>query len=146
MRILLINGPNLNTLGQREPEIYGRLTLADIETRVAERAKALGAELRTFQSNHEGALIDYLQQEAPEADGIIINGGAFTHYSLALRDALAIAGKPAIEVHISNIYSRERFRRRSVTADVCRGMVTGLGWFGYIAALEALVEEVGTES
>ncbi len=146
MRILLINGPNLNTLGQREPEIYGRLTLADIEARVAERAKALGAELRTFQSNHEGAIIDYLQQEAPEADGIIINGGAFTHYSLALRDALASAGTPAIEVHISNIYSRERFRRRSVTADVCRGMVTGLGWFGYIAALEALVEELGTES
>ena len=145
MRILLINGPNLNTLGQREPEIYGRLTLADIETRVAERAKALGAELRTFQSNHEGAIIDYLQQEAPDADGIIINGGAFTHYSLALRDALAGAGTPAIEVHISNIYSRERFRRRSVTADVCRGMVTGLGWFGYIAALEALVEELGTE-
>ena len=144
MRILLINGPNLNTLGQREPEIYGRLTLADIETRVAERAKALGAELRTFQSNHEGAIIDYLQQEALDADGIIINGGAFTHYSLALRDALASAGTPAIEVHISNIYSRERFRRRSVTADVCRGMVTGLGWFGYIAALEALVEEVGT--
>ena len=143
MRILLINGPNLNTLGQREPEIYGRLTLADIETRVAERAKALGAELRTFQSNHEGAIIDYLQQEAPDADGIIINGGAFTHYSLALRDALAGAGTPAIEVHISNIYSRERFRRRSVTADVCRGMVTGLGWFGYIAALEALVEELG---
>ena len=145
MRILLINGPNLNTLGQREPEIYGRLTLADIETRVAERAKALGAELRTFQSNHEGAIIDYLQQEAPDADGIIINGGAFTHYSLALRDALASAGTPAIEVHISNIYSRERCRRRSVTADVCRGMVTGLGWFGYIAALEALVEELGTE-
>ena len=143
MRILLINGPNLNTLGQREPEIYGRLTLADIETRVAERAKALGAELRTFQSNHEGALIDYLQKEAPDADGIIINGGAFTHYSLALRDAIAGAGTPAIEVHISNIYSRERFRRRSVTADVCRGMVTGLGWFGYIAALEALVEELG---
>ena len=140
MRILLINGPNLNTLGEREPDIYGHLTLSDIESRVAERAKELGAEVRAFQSNHEGALVDYLQQEAPAADGIIINGGALTHYGLSLRDALAGAGKPAIEVHISNIYGRERFRRRSVTADVCRGMVTGLGWFGYIAALEALVE------
>ncbi len=140
MRILLINGPNLNTLGEREPDVYGHLTLADIESRVAKRAKELGAEVRAFQSNHEGAIIDYLQQEAPAADGIIINAGALTHYGLSLRDALAGAGKPAIEVHISNIYGRERFRRRSVTADVCRGMVTGLGWFGYIAALEALVE------
>ena len=140
MRILLINGPNLNTLGQREPEVYGRLSLADIEARVAERAKALGAELRAFQSNHEGALIDFLQREGPEAGGIIINPGALTHYGLSLRDALAASGKPAIEVHISNIYGRERFRRRSVTADVCRGVVAGLGWFGYVAALEALVE------
>jgi 3-dehydroquinate dehydratase-2 len=144
MRMLLINGPNLNTLGQREPEVYGRLTLAEIEARVAERAKALGVELRAFQSNHEGALVDYLQQEAPAADGIIINPGALTHYGLSLRDALAAAGKPAIEVHISNIYGREWFRRRSVTADVCRGLVAGLGWFGYIAALEALVQDLGT--
>ena len=143
MRILLINGPNLNTLGRREPEVYGRVTLADIEARVAERAKALGAELRAFQSNHEGAIVDYLQREEPSADGIIINPGALTHYGLSLRDALAAAGKPTIEVHISNIYGRERFRRRSVTAEVCLGLVAGLGWFGYVAALEALVEQLG---
>ncbi len=140
MRILLINGPNLNLLGKREPEIYGRLTLAQIEARVAGRAKALGVELRTFQSNHEGAIVDYLQAEAPLADGIILNGGALTHYGLSLRDALIAVGKPAIEVHISNIHGREWFRRRSVTAEVCIGVVAGLGWFGYVAALEALVE------
>jgi 3-dehydroquinate dehydratase-2 len=140
MRILLINGPNLNMLGQREPEIYGTLTLADIEKRVSERATALGAELRTFQSNHEGAIVDFLQQEAPGADGIILNGGALTHYGLSLRDALSWAGRPTIEVHISNIHGREWFRRRSVTAEVCRGVIAGLSWHGYIAALEALVE------
>ena len=142
MRILLINGPNLNTLGQREPEVYGTTTLAEIESRVAERAKALGAEVRAFQSNHEGAIVDFLQQEGPGADGIVINPAAFSHYSLALRDALAATGKPAIEVHISNIHGREWFRRRSVTGEVCRGVIAGLGWRGYLAALEALVEEL----
>ena len=140
MRILLINGPNLNTLGQREPEVYGSLTLADIESRVADRAETHGAELRTFQSNHEGAIVDFIQAEAPDADGIIINPGALTHYGLSLRDALAGADTPAIEVHISNVYGREPFRRRSVTAAVCHGLVAGLGWYGYVAALEALVE------
>jgi 3-dehydroquinate dehydratase-2 len=144
MRILLINGPNLNMLGRRQPEIYGTMTLQDIVDKVTKRAQELDVEIVSFQSNHEGAIVDFLQQEAPSAGGIIINPGALTHYGLSLRDALAAAGKPAIEVHISNIYGRERFRRRSVTADVCRGVVAGLGWYGYVAALEALAKEPGT--
>ena len=138
MRILLINGPNLNTLGQREPEVYGSTTLAEIEARAKEKASVLGVELRTFQANGEGAIIDFIQAESKQAVGIIINPGAYTHYSLALRDALAAAALPAIEVHISNIYGREKFRHRSVTADVCQGVVSGLGWRGYLLALEAL--------
>ena len=139
MRILLINGPNLNTLGTREPDVYGTTTLPEIEARVKEKAGALNAEVRTFQSNSEGAIIDFIQAESPNAAGIIINPGALTHYSLALRDALAASGLPAIEVHISNIYGREHFRRRSVTAACCWGIVAGLGWRGYVAALDALV-------
>ena len=142
MRILVINGPNLNTLGTREPEVYGTDTLADIMGRVEERARALEVEVKSFQSNHEGAIIDFVQQEAPQADGIVINPGALTHYGLSLRDALAGCGRPAIEVHISNLYVREPFRRRSVTAAVCAGVISGLGWRGYLLALEALVELV----
>ena len=138
MRILLINGPNLNTLGTREPDVYGNVTLPEIEARVRDKANALNVEVRAFQSNSEGALIDFIQAEAPEAAGIIINPGALTHYSFALRDALAASHLPAIEVHISNIYGREHFRRRSVTAACCLGIVAGLGWRGYVAALESL--------
>jgi 3-dehydroquinate dehydratase-2 len=145
MKILLVNGPNLNLLGQREPEVYGSVTLADIEARVREHAAGLNAEVLSFQSNHEGAIVDFLQEQASEADGLIINGGALTHYGLSLRDAIAASGLPAIEVHISNIYGRESFRRRSVTAAVCRGMVTGLGWQGYLAALDALVQMLREE-
>ncbi|HZQ35433.1 MAG TPA: type II 3-dehydroquinate dehydratase [Dehalococcoidia bacterium] len=139
MRILLINGPNLNTLGTRRPEVYGTTTLAQIEARVRERAAAHGAEIVAFQSNHEGALLDFIQQEAPAADGILINPGAFTHYSYALRDALEACERPIIEVHLSNIHARESFRHTSVIAPIALGQVAGLGWRGYLAALEALV-------
>ena len=148
MRFLLINGPNLNTLGKRQPHIYGTLTLKEIEARVAERAAQHGAEIRSFQSNHEGALIDFIQAEAEEAQGIIINPGALTHYSLALRDALDDCGLPFIEVHLSDIHAREPFRRQSVMADIAAGQISGQGWEGYLRALDALaalVREEGRE-
>ena len=140
MRILLINGPNLNTLGRRQPEIYGSTTLQQIEERVRKRAGELGVEIEALQSNVEGDIIGFLQQRAGEAAGALINPGAFTHYSLALRDAFEATGLPFIEVHISNIHAREEFRHHSVLADLAIGQVSGLGWRGYLAALEALVE------
>jgi 3-dehydroquinate dehydratase-2 len=140
MKILLINGPNLNLLGTREPDIYGSVTLDEIVGRVGERARALGAEVMAFQSNHEGAIIDFVQAESRAADGIVINPGALTHYGLSLRDALAACRLPIVEVHISNINTRESFRRRSVTAEVSSGVIAGLGWRGYLLALEAVVE------
>jgi 3-dehydroquinate dehydratase-2 len=140
VKLLLINGPNLNTLGRRQPEIYGSTTLQQIEERVRARAGELGVEIEAFQSNVEGDIIDFLQRRAGEAAGAIINPGAFTHYSLALRDAFEATGLPFIEVHISNIHAREEFRHHSVLADLAIGQVSGLGWRGYLAALEALVE------
>lgn len=142
MRILLINGPNLNTLGTREPEIYGTRTLKEIERTVTDRAAAAGAEIRAFQANGEGAIIDWLQQEQGTADGLIINAGALTHYGLALRDAVAACGIPAVEVHISNVYKRERFRHRSLLSAVCSGTIVGLGAQGYELALDALVRTI----
>ena len=139
MRILLLNGPNLNTLGMREPEIYGRDTLDDIVGRLKTRAKELGAEMESFQSNHEGALIDWLQDHQAAANGLIINPGAFTHTSIALRDAIAGSGLPTVEIHISNVHAREEFRHRSYISGIARGVIVGLGWRGYIYALEALV-------
>jgi 3-dehydroquinate dehydratase-2 len=141
MNILVIHGPNLNALGRRQPEIYGHTTLAQIDDALRERALAGGATVQAFQSNHEGALIDFLQEHGTQADGIIINPGALTHYGLSLRDALASLSAPIVEVHLSNVYKREPFRHTSVVAPVATGQIAGLGWRGYLLALEWLLEQ-----
>lgn len=139
MKILVIHGPNLNMLGSRQVTIYGSKSLSEINPLLQEKARELGCELETFQSNHEGTLIDFLQDKSPDATGIIVNPGALTHYGIALRDALADTSLPVIEVHLSNIYAREEFRHHSVIAPIARGQISGFGWRGYIAALELLV-------
>ncbi|MGQ9546085.1 MAG: type II 3-dehydroquinate dehydratase [Dehalococcoidia bacterium] len=139
MKILVINGPNLNILGKREEAIYGEKTLDDINVLLKKEARALNVEMVIIQSNHEGALIDFIQEQADSAQGIIINPGALTHYGFSLRDALADSKLPVIEVHLSNIYRREEWRARSIIAPIAEGHVSGLGWRGYIFALQALV-------
>jgi len=140
-RIVIINGPNLDRLGKREPEIYGEETLTDLENLIHEEADELGVEVQFYQSNHEGFIIDEIGEYA-DADifGLIINPGALTHTSLALRDAIAGSDLPTIEVHISNIYSREEIRQHSITAEACVGVISGLGFDGYIAALRHLAQ------
>ena len=138
MKILVVHGPNLNMLGSRQVALYGDKTLDEIDSLLQKRASELGVELETLQSNHEGALVDFIQEKSPEATGIIINPGALTHYGLSLRDALADTSLPIIEVHLSNIHAREEFRQQSVIAPIARGQISGLGWRGYIAALEII--------
>ena len=138
MRILVIHGPNLNMLGSRQVSIYGDKTLEEIDSLLEKAASELGGEIEIYQSNHEGMLIDLIQEKSPGATGIIINPGALTHYGLSLRDALADTALPVIEVHLSNIYAREEFRQQSIIAPIARGQITGLGWRGYIAALEIM--------
>jgi 3-dehydroquinate dehydratase-2 len=140
-RVLVVNGPNLNLLGSREPEVYGTTTLADVEAMIRRRAGELGCEVACFQSNSEGAIIDFLQREAPAASGIVLNPGALTHYSYALYDCLRALAAPTVEVHISNLHRRaEGFRTRDVTAAAAVGVIQGLGPRGYLMAMEYLVD------
>ncbi len=142
-RVLLIHGPNLNMLGRREPEVYGRQTLAQLNQMLEQFARENALQLRIIQSNHEGEIVEAVQQAADWADGIVINPGAYTHYSYAIRDALAAVGLPAVEVHLTNIYAREPFRHHSVIAPVCLGQVCGFGGQAYLLALQGLLAVLG---
>ncbi|MGD8457257.1 MAG: type II 3-dehydroquinate dehydratase [Anaerolineales bacterium] len=138
-KILILHGPNLNLLGQREPDVYGHLTLDDIDQKLVEASKELGVTVDTFQSNSEGELVDALQQAGSEKDGVVFNPGGYTHTSVALRDAIAAIPIPVIEVHISNVFAREEFRHHSILAPACLGKITGFGWQSYLLGVQALV-------
>ena len=137
MKVLVLNGPNLNLLGKREPEIYGHTTLADIEAMVQARARSLSVEIEFRQSNHEGELVSWIQSAREGFSVVLLNAGAYTHTSVALRDAIAACPIPTIEVHLSNIYAREEFRHKSLIAPVCQGQISGFGAHSYVLALEA---------
>jgi 3-dehydroquinate dehydratase-2 len=139
MKVLVLNGPNLNLLGQREPEVYGRTTLEDIEKSLHAKADELSVEIDFRQSNHEGELVGWIQSAKAGYAVILLNAGAYTHTSVALRDAIAATGIPTVEVHLSNIFGREQFRHHSVIAPVCKGQISGFGAYSYILALEAAV-------
>jgi 3-dehydroquinate dehydratase II len=136
--VLVLHGPNLNLLGTREPQVYGALTLEEIDRRLREAGEGMGMEIRTFQSNSEGGLIDALQEARIWAKGVVFNPGAYTHTSVALRDAVAAIGIPVVEVHLSNVQAREEFRRISMIAPVCKGSIAGFGWRSYQLGLQAL--------
>lgn len=140
MKLLVLHGPNLNLLGVREPEVYGSMTLDDINAKLVELGKELGAEVKCLQSNHEGALIDALQDARTWADGVVFNPGGYTHTSVALRDAVSAIQIPVIEVHLSNVYAREEFRHNSMISAVCKGKVVGFGWKSYELGLRGLID------
>lgn len=141
MRVLIVHGPNLNLLGEREPDVYGTQTLAEIDVAIAVAAKELGIDVRCEQHNHEGHIIDALHAARRDCDAVVINPGAYSHYSYAIADAIRAIGIPVVEVHLSNIAARESFRRRSVTGAACRGTIGGFGACGYVLALRALAHE-----
>lgn len=142
-KILLLHGPNLNLLGTREPEVYGTMTLENINDLVRSRAAKFKVDVRAEQSNHEGALVDIIHVARNYADGIVMNPGAYTHTSVAIRDAISAVGLPVVEVHMSNVHAREEFRHHSYLAPVCVGQITGFGWRSYILGVDALLGHLG---